>query len=200
MNKFIATILIFSMLLGVASATTTMGRIYYPAGGEEIGHTLVVDFNFADDTDVNYHIKGIVVSVQLGDVNIITDYNTATGFNSTGGCFSDTDTNSTGQVRCQISASTAAIRNDGTYTLTTSGAGSDLATDTNTSASFSIIRGYRISADSDINSYTHEDMQDLTNTGIAETLRNFILFVGFIVVVLVMIFVIGKVILIRKNM
>ena len=176
MKKNILTGLIFLLFIGSVFATTTMGEIYTPAENDNLGHTFTADFNFADDVDVNYNIKGIVVTLKIGDVNVLTDYNTASAFTS-GLCFFTTP--NTGQARCQLPISTSLIRTDGAYTLTAYGVGGDdLVTDSNTSASFNILRDYAIANDGDIDSYNQGDMEDLTESGIGTGLRQTILWIG----------------------
>lgn len=192
MKKILFAGLIFIFLLAGVSATSTSGVITFPTTGSEIGHNAIIDFNVSDDQDLNYLIKGVGVWATIGDVNVIGDYNVATGI-ANGSCVAnDSDGNSTGQVRCQLSVSTTGIRNDGDYTLTIFSFGSDNAVDSNSSNVFSIIREYDITLDPDINKYSQKDMEDLTESGIGEAIREFAIWVGFIVLVFVIIFLIFK--------
>lgn len=180
-------------------ATTTMGVINFPTTGDTVGLNFIADFNLSDDQDVNYFLKEVTLWISINDVNVLTDFNIASSYGQSNGCIARGDNNSTGSLQCTIRLSTA-VREiaEGTATMKIWGFGSDDAVDSNTSNAFLIVKSYRIQDDPDINSFSQEDIQDLTQSGIAETIRNIVILLGFIVAIIVILFIAMKIIKLNK--
>ncbi len=199
-KNILVFLIIFSLFIGSVFAAATAEIITFPAGGEVVGHTLSTDFNFSDDQNIPYSQKGIIINLAISGVNVLSDFNSSDGI-STGACeISGQEDSNVGTVRCQIAVNLSVREiGDGTHTLDVNvNHLSDGASDTNSSASFEVIKSYRIIDDVDVNSFTSADYQDLTEAGIGTTFQNVVVFMGLIVLAIV-ITAIGAIIISNKR-